>query len=347
MKKCVLGFGYCKPKVLKVFRRIFTHTCLKKVATGSLLLLLMVEPLALSSEVKIGYIDSNHILEKYQGKNELKDKLQKELAKWQEEAIAKKQKIENSIKEFDSQSLMLSEEARARKRKDIEELQSEYEEFVQKIWGPEGLAKRRNDEIMKPFIDKVNLILQELGKEGNWTIIFDVASTGVVYTKEGMDLTEEVIEELNKEFAPVVSEEKKTYFIVLKFKELTSEAREWSHGTQVKEYIKVGFVKTDKFKEVKSDKFQKAFEEANINKKEEEFTIEEVARVANLAEAKIAVIGEVTRVGDKVDVTCQVIDVKKGKVIAEETERSSSGERKDLIDMADRVVSKLLPKITD
>ncbi len=328
-------------------RRVPTY--LKKVASRSLFLLLMATPVAISGDVKIGHIDSNRILEEYRGKNELKQKLEKELAKWQEEAIAKKQKIESSIKEFDSQSLMLSEDARLRKRQDIEQLKIKYEEFIQRIWGQEGLAKQKNVELMKPFIDKVNLILQELGEKESYTIIFDVASTGVVYTQEGLDLTEEVILELNKDFAPVVretEEEEKTLFWVFKLEERTPEAREWSHGTQVSGYIKAGFGKTGKFKAVKGGKLRDATTEANIGKKEEDFTVEDYAKIGRLAEAEIVVIGEVTRVGDKVNITCKVIDVGTAKVMAEEIGSSLSGEREDLIEMADRVVSKLLPRIT-
>ncbi|MCK4307847.1 OmpH family outer membrane protein, partial [candidate division WOR-3 bacterium] len=293
-------------------------------------------------------IDSNRILEEYRGKNELKQKLEKELAKWQEEAIAKKQKIESSIKEFDSQSLMLSEDARLRKRQDIEQLKIKYEEFIQRIWGQEGLAKQKNVELMKPFIDKVNLILQEIGEKGEYLIIFDVASTGVVYTQEGLDITEKVILELNKDFAPVskAEEEEKTLFWVFKFEERTPEAREYRHGAQVSGYIKAGFGKTGKFKAVKGGKLQNATTEANISKKEEDFTVEDYVKIGRLAEAEIVVIGEITRVGDKVNITCKVIDVGTAKVMAEEIGSSLRGEREDLIEMADRIVSKLLPRIT-
>ncbi len=326
-----------------------TSTYFKKIASGGLLLLLMLSPMTLSGDTKIGYIDSNKILEEYRGKNELKQKLEKELAKWQEEAMAKKQKIESSIKEFDSQSLMLSEKVRLRKRQDIEKLQLEYEAFIQKIWGQEGLAKQKNVDIMKPFIDKVNLILKELGEKEDYTIVFDVASTGVVYTKEGLDLTEKVISELNIDFAPITSmkEDEKTLFWVFAFEELTREAREYKHGTQISGYIKAGFVKTDKFKAIKSNKLSDAMNEANIGKKEEDFTVADYAKIGKFAGVKLVVTGEVTRVGDKVNITCQVIDVETTKVIAKEIESSSGGEREDLVDMADRIASKLLPRITE
>lgn len=302
----------------------------------------------LYAEVKIGYINSNRILDEYKGRDKLKTKLEKELAKWENEALQKKQKIENLIKEFESQSLMLSEEARLRKRREIEESQAEYEKFIQKVWGQDGLAKRQNDEIMKPFIEKVNLILQKIGKDREYTIILDAASSGIVYVKEGMDLTDEVIAELNKEFAPTLPIGEKTYFWVFKFKELTPEAREWNLGVDIsKQYVRAAFIKSDRFKETPSGKFQDALREANINKPDEsEWTIEEVAKVGRIAGAGIVVIGEVTKVGDKVDITCKVVDPLTEMVIAEEIGSSQGAEREDINNMVQEVVAKLLPKIS-
>lgn len=298
------------------------------------------------AEVKIGYIDSNRILDEYKGRDELKRKLDKKLADWQEEAVKKKQKIENLIKEFESQSLMLSDEARARKRGEIEKVQAEYEDYIQKVWGPEGLAKKQNEEIMKPFIEKVNLILQKIGKDKEYTIILDAATSGIVYVQEGMDLTDEVIAELNKEFAPTIPTGEKTYFWVFKFKEQTSEAREWNLGSMVSQYVMAGFVQSDKYKVVQSGKFQDAIREANITRPEEEWTIEEVAKVGKIAGAGVVIVGEVTKVGDKVDIECKVVDTMTGMEIAKEIGSSQGAERENINNMVQEVVSKLLSKIS-
>ncbi|MDI6839909.1 MAG: OmpH family outer membrane protein [bacterium] len=320
---------------------------MKKYILAFILLLLTIFALASPSqggEAKIGYIDSKRIFDEYKGKDELAQKMQKELDSWQNEAIKRKQEVQNLIKEFDSQFLMLSEEARERKRRVIEQKQREYEDFVQRIWGPDGEAQKQNEKIMKPFIDKVNSILRKIGEDGDYAIIFDVASTGVVYAKEGMDLSSQVIAELNQEYAPTVAAKEKANFCVFKFKELTAEARDYGHGTQVAQVLKAGLIKTGKFEE--SKKLPDALREANIGKKEEDFTQEEAARVGKLAMAKLVVIGEVTRVGDKVDITCKVVNPNTSEIIAQEIGSSVSGEREDIINMVGEVLSKLVPKIS-
>ena len=302
-----------------------------------------------ATDVKIGYIDSNRLLEEYKGKEELKSKLERELTKWQEEAIKRKQKVESLIKEFENQSAMLSEEARARKRQEVEKLQSEYEQYVQEIYAQDGLAKRRNDEIMKPFIEKVNLLLQKIGKDRGYTIIFDATSSGLVYVKEGMDLTDEVVAELNQEFAPITTVDTigtKPYCYVFKFKEQTAEAREFDMGSKVAQYVMAGFVQSDKFKKVLAGNLENAMREANIlNKTEDQFTAEEASRIGKSAGASVVAIGEVTKVGDKVDITCKIVDTLTGMVVAEEIGSSIGAETKNINIMVQEVMSKLLPKI--
>ncbi|MCK4352363.1 OmpH family outer membrane protein [candidate division WOR-3 bacterium] len=310
-----------------------------------ILLGLMLLPMTLFAELRVGYIDSRRIFDEYKGKTELSEKVQKKLNKWQQEAIAKKQEIENLIKEFESQSLMLSENVRAKKQRDIQQKQIKYEEYIQKIWGPEGEAQQQNEEIMKPFIDKVNSIIQKIGKEEKYTVIFDVANTGIVYAKEGLELTDQVIEELNKEFVIPEEKKEKIYFWVFRFKELTPDARDFDDGRQVAGILKAGFVKTDKFELVKTNKMSDALTTANIGKSEAEFTPEDASRVAELAKAEFVVIGEVTRIGEKVDIVCKIVDANTSSIIAQETGSTPKGEQEDLGRLIGEMVFKLVPEI--
>lgn len=297
------------------------------------------------ADIKIGYIDSNRMLNSYKGKDELKDKLQKQLKKWEDQAMEKKQSIQEQIKKLESQAAMLSDEARSRKQKEVEQAQIEYEEFIQRIWGQEGEAKKINEEVMKPFIDTVNAILQKIGKEREYTMIFDVASTGVVYAKEGMDLTEEVLTELNQGFGPVSTKEEKAYFCIFKFKE-SGESVEYKDGETMTRLIKAGFVKGG-YKNIESNKLSDALSQANIGKKEEEFTKDDAAKVGKLAQTSIAVIGEVKRVGEAVTVTCKVIDTNTSQILAEESGNSSKSEIKDLNELGTDIVTKLTRKLKD
>jgi len=277
-------------------------------------------PLSIFAETKIGNIDSQRILQEYKGRKGIEDKFNVKLKEWEDEAKKRKQEIDNLISEFENQSLMLSDEAKERKRQEIAQKQKEYEQFVQDIWGPNGKAAQKNQEIMKPFTEKVISIVNRIGEEEDYTIIFDVAPQGIVYTKKGLDLTDRVIEELNAEFAtPAEPTTEKIYMIVFKFKETNAEAREFSYGEKIEGFLRAGLVMLERFKAEEKSRISLAISQSAIQEREEDYTLDDAVAIARLTRAKVAVIGEVEKKGDKVDVSCKLIDVEEGSLITQES----------------------------
>ncbi|HID93267.1 MAG TPA: OmpH family outer membrane protein [bacterium (Candidatus Stahlbacteria)] len=298
-------------------------------------------PLSIFAETKIGYIDSQRILQEYKGRKELEDKFNKKLKEWEDEAKKKKQEIDNLINEFENQSLMLSDEARERKRQEIAQKQKEYEQFVQDIWGPNGKAVQKNQEIMKPFTEKVISIVNRIGEEEGYTIIFDIAPQGIVYAKEGLDLTDRVIEELNAEFAPPAAPTtEKIYMIVFKFKEKNSEAREFGYGKKIAGFLRAGLVMLERFRAEEESRIGLARSQSNIQKKEEDYTIDDAIAIARLTRAKVAVIGEVEKNGDKVDVRCKLIDVERGSLLTQESASTTITESEE-----DQILQKMMGNV--
>lgn len=149
-------------------------------------------------ELKIGYIHSQKILAEFQESIEAQRTLDEEQRKWVEEA----QKKENAIKaledEVENQSLLLSEEKKAEKLAEIQTKYMEYQRFQQEIWGETGKLYQRNKELTQPIIDKVNTVINKLGKDGDYDLIFDAAVGNIVYAKDEFDMTQLVLDDLNK-----------------------------------------------------------------------------------------------------------------------------------------------------
>jgi len=285
-------------------------------------------------------------LQEYKGRKELEDKFNKILKEWEAEAKTKKQEIENLVSEFENQSLMLSDEAKERKRQEIAQKQQEYEQFVQDVWGANGRAVQKNQEIMKPFTEKVMSIVNRIGEEEGYTILFDVATQGIVYTKEGLDLTDRVIEELNAEFAtPVAPATEKIYMIVFKFKETNAEARDFGYGKKISGFLKAGLIILERFRAEEESRISLAISQTDVEKREEDYTLDDAVAISRLTRAKVAVIGEVEKNGDKVDVSCKLIDVERGSLITQESASTTITETEEdqlLQKMMGNVASKLV-----
>lgn len=154
---------------------------------------------ALGKELKIGYIDSNRILTEYKGMADVQAKLEKAKAEWDRETRMREAELDSLRGEYDAQSLMWSEKTRQEKQKAMQEKYTAYQQFVNEIVAPTGKFAQRRMELLKPIYDKINGILDQIGKEGDYDFIFDVDIPAVVFAKPEYDLTDRVLEELNKE----------------------------------------------------------------------------------------------------------------------------------------------------
>lgn len=168
------------------------------IAAALVVLLATVAVPPAHAEVKLGYIDSVKILAEYKGVEDAKRAFDTEIKAWEKEEERLRTEIDSLSLEFKSQNLMLTEVTRKEKEGAIKQKKTDYETFVRSIWGQEGKIVQKNAELMKPIIDKVNVILERLGGEEGFAMIFDAASGGLVYADPGIDLTARVVEELNK-----------------------------------------------------------------------------------------------------------------------------------------------------
>lgn len=151
------------------------------------------------AELKVGYIDSGKILSEYKGYAEAQQKLMKAKEDMEKEAAQMESEIKGLQSTLDTQKLLLSEEKRKEMEKQIEDKYETYQKFVNDWAGPQGKLDQKRAELSKPIFDKINALIDKIGKEGNYDFIFDALQGGLVYAKPQYDLTKMVLEEINKE----------------------------------------------------------------------------------------------------------------------------------------------------
>jgi outer membrane protein len=152
----------------------------------------------LAQEVKIGYIDSIKIFAEFKETQEAEQLYKKEVDAWKVQATSMEQAIVKLQEELKAQSLMLSEEKQKEKKLELDQKMQEYQAFMQETFGDDGLAARRNKELTQPIVDKIEEILERIGEEEGYSVIFDVANANIVWASKALDLTQRVLEELNQ-----------------------------------------------------------------------------------------------------------------------------------------------------
>lgn len=176
----------------------------RTIVVGSAVLLACacLETAVYAQDLKIGYIDSERIFAEYKATRDAQEQFDRDVEAWRKQAEQSERELQEMREDLESQRLLLSEKALQEKEMAVQAKASEYERFVQSIWGPTGKIAERNAELTKPIVEKIRKVLDKLGAEQGFSIIFDAADGNIVYGEKALDLTDQVLAELNKEVEP-------------------------------------------------------------------------------------------------------------------------------------------------
>ncbi len=150
------------------------------------------------AQLKIRYINSQRILADYPEAQEIQKKLDELRASYEKEYNQMLQEYDRLAKELESQSLLLSPEKKAEKEKQLQELGIKIERYRLEKLGPEGEFFQQNQKLTQPLFDKINQVIQKVAEEEGYDFILDVVQGVVLYAKPEYDVTDRILEELNK-----------------------------------------------------------------------------------------------------------------------------------------------------
>jgi len=302
----------------------------------SILLILM--SLSLFAEQKIGYIDSQKVLAEYKGATEIKKRYEQKVAEWKNEAEKIKKDIINLREALQTQNMLLSEEAKLRKVKEIEKKEQEYQQFIQDIWGQSGEAEALNKELMQPLLQEIDTLITGIGKEEGFSIILDASSGALVYAEDELNITDRVIEALNRKFIPEATGRIEYY--VLKFKEEDSEAKSRNLGERITNLIDVTIEKTGGFKEIELQPLSNAKSTLGVVK-EEDIDVGIANELLRITDGNFIVMGRVWLEGGSIYLEFKLVDKEQQGVVM--TEKVEIGVEENLPDkISDKVVGKIV-----
>jgi outer membrane protein len=145
----------------------------------------------------VGKVDVKQILESVDEGAKAKTKLQDLLAKKQGELKGEEEKIRKMQEEFQKQSLVMNDKAKAAKQQEIQgkvmALQQQMEKSQQEL-------HEKEKEMMGPLLQKLNDVIVQTSKDAGVDITFEVRSTPVVYSKQEKDLSPIVIKAYNSKY---------------------------------------------------------------------------------------------------------------------------------------------------
>lgn len=146
---------------------------------------------------KFAYVDTEYILGRIPAYEAAQKQLDRQSEEWQKEIEAFRSEIEKLYKDYTAERVLLTEDMRKQREDQIIEKEKEMKDLQRKYFAPEGMLYKKRQELVKPVQDDVFNAIKELATEGNYDIIFDVATGPVMlYTNPRYDKSDDVLDKL-------------------------------------------------------------------------------------------------------------------------------------------------------
>lgn len=173
-------------------RKLFAVLVLGAVLTGC-------------NEQKTGYVDTSRLLQEY---SEMKEVETEFTAK----SESLKTELDSVAKIFQAEVMEFQENMATMSKAEQEEAQMEFMRKQQMLQQAAQMKSNQlrmeSDVVIDSLVTKVKDFVADYGKDNGYTYIFGSnESANIMYAKEGLDLTDEVLEELNAGKEAVATEE--------------------------------------------------------------------------------------------------------------------------------------------
>jgi outer membrane protein len=301
----------------------------------------MVAVPARAKDFKLGYVDSDRIITKYEKAGDAKKELDESVRKFEARADSLKADYENAKAEFESQQLTLSEEGRRQKQAEVERLKRTWDGYLTEVYGKGGKIDQRNKELIAPIVAKIDSTVARIADEQDYALVLDAAKTPVVWAQDGLDLTDLVIEELNREYEPVTGGAKKTVYAIMPITNTNDQAQRDMAGSRVREYTYGLFSDQANSEMVASGKVDQQLQDRGINA--QQLSKEQALDVARALDVDYVVYGTCSKEDRRTRFELSIVDVRLGNLL--KTESGESMRDEELRERVATVVRVLLASV--
>jgi outer membrane protein len=168
----------------------------KKIALAVLFAFLIAVPIK-AQEQKIGFIDSDVILQNMPEYSGIEQQLQLLSENWRDEINELENELRELEEDFEAREILFTEQIRQERLAEIEQKSRQLENFVDEKFGPDGDYFTRQQELLEPIQRSIFNALNQVASRDGFDFVFDRAEDiRFLYTREQWNLTEEVMLEL-------------------------------------------------------------------------------------------------------------------------------------------------------
>lgn len=148
---------------------------------------------------EVVYVDSAKLFSNYKGMIQAREAFKVKTNVWQANVDTLTNEVQQAIKDYEKEQRKMTTKERELTQELIRNKQQQLISYQQAI---QQQSQQEDEKMTGEVLQIVNAFLQEYGEKKNYKIILAATQAGnIVYAKDGLDITNEVIAELNGHYA--------------------------------------------------------------------------------------------------------------------------------------------------
>ncbi len=148
--------------------------------------------------LRVAHVDSKLIFDGYKGTKKAQEEYDRQVAKWEQQANLLQKELSAIKEKLDKQVLMLSDEKKRELEADYAKKDAELKNFIDRVYGRKGELISENEKVSAPIIQLIRKAVNEIALQEGYDMVVDRATGAVLFWKKENDLTQKVLDYLNK-----------------------------------------------------------------------------------------------------------------------------------------------------
>ncbi len=149
--------------------------------------------------VRIGYIDTEYILENVPEYTEATKQLESKVQKWKTEIEGRLNTVKQKREALNNEKALLTKELIEEREEDILYEEKEILDYQQKRFGPNGDLMIQKKQLMQPVQDQIFQAVQDIAANKKYDFVFDKSADVVMlYSAERFDISDLVIRTITR-----------------------------------------------------------------------------------------------------------------------------------------------------
>jgi len=146
----------------------------------------------------IAYVDSVKLLNAYQGMVDSRKEFTEKSRQWQANVDTLSTEVQRAIRKYEYESANMSPKERRLTQELLRAKQKGLFDYQKSV---ETTAREEDNQSTSLVLTQVNVFLKKYGQQKGYDLILVANSSGTIaYAKEGLDLTADVLNGLNREY---------------------------------------------------------------------------------------------------------------------------------------------------